>query len=390
MRAVCWCGTKRVQVQNVPDPILLDTQDAIVEVSCTTICGSDLHLYNGLVASMMRGDILGHEIMGEVVEVGGDVRKLQVGQRVVAASVIACGRCWYCKQQQFSLCDNSNPHGALQEKIFGYATAGIFGYSQMFGGYAGAQAEYVRIPFADVGAFPVPDGMSDAQALAFSDIFPTGYMGADLCGIERGDIVAVWGCGPVGQFAIKSAMLLGAEKVIAIDNIPERLQMAAKVSGAHPLDHDEVDVLDELKVLTGGRGPDACIDAVGMEAHGTNFFEDLIDKMKQKSRLQTDRPSVVRQMVKACRKGGTIVIMGAYAGYADTFPIGLAMNKGLRWHMGQQHGQRYIPRLFDHWQQGHIDPAFVFTHRVPLSQAAEGYQMFEAKEDGCVKLLLEP
>lgn len=390
MRAVCWCGTKKVRVENVPDPTILASRDAIIRITATTICGSDLHLYDGYIATMRKGDILGHEIVGEVVETGREVRKLHKGQRVVVSSIIACGNCWYCRNQEHSLCDNTNPNGQLQEKVFNYPTAGIYGYSHMFGGYAGAQAEYIRVPFADVGAFPIPDGMNDEQALACSDAFPTGFMGADLCGIKPGDTVAVWGCGPVGQFAIKSAALLGAEQVIAIDNIPERLQLAAKVSEAIALNQDKVDVSDALKSLTGGRGPDACIDAVGMEAHGSNPVEHVYDRMKQTLMMQTDRIAVVRQMIECCRKGGTLSIMGVYTGLVDKFPLGILMNKGLHVHTGQMHGPRYIPRLLEYWQKGQVDPSFVFTHRLSLTDAPQAYPMFRDKVDQCVKIVLRP
>ncbi len=390
MRAVCWCGSKKVRVERVPDPTILAPRDAIVQITATTICGSDLHLYDGYISTMRKGDILGHEIVGEVVEIGSEVRKLRKGQRVVVSSIIACGNCWYCRNQEYSLCDNTNPNGWIQEKVFNYATAGIYGYSHMFGGYAGAQAEFVRVPFADVGAFPVPEEMSDEQALACSDAFPTGFMGADLCGIKPGDTVAVWGCGPVGQFAIKSAVLLGAEQVIAIDNIPERLRLASHASGAIALNQDELDISDALKSLTGGRGPDACIDAVGMEAHGSNTAEHVYDRVKQTLMLQTDRIAVVRQMIECCRKGGTLSIMGVYSGLVDKFPLGVMMNKGLHVHTGQMHGPRYIPRLLEYFRKGQVDPSFVFTHRLSLNDAPQAYRMFRDKVDRCVKIVLRP
>jgi threonine dehydrogenase-like Zn-dependent dehydrogenase len=379
-----------VSVQQVPDPCILDARDIIVKISATTICGSDLHIYGGLVPTMEKGDILGHEIVGEVVEAGPSVHKVHVGDRVVVTSIIGCGECWYCRNQEFSLCDNSNPNAALMEKTYNYSTGGIFGYSHMFGGYAGAQAEYIRVPWADVNAFQVPEGMTDVQALACSDAFPTGYMGADLCGIKPGDVVAVWGCGPVGQFAIKSASLLRAERVIAIDNIPARLNLAARVSGATTLNQDEVDIPEALKERTGGRGPDACIDAVGMEAHGTYLLEDIHDRVKQRFGLVNDRTAVLRQMIECCRRGGTLSVMGVYALFSDKFPMGVAMNKGLHFHMGQMHGQKYVPRLFEHWSKGEIDPGFVFSHRLPLMDAPRAYTMFRNKEDDCLKLVLEP
>jgi len=390
MRAVCWCGTQEVRVQQVPDPAILDARDVIVKIGLTTICGSDLHIYGGLIPSMEKGDIIGHEIAGEVVAAGREVRKVRPGDKVVVSSIIGCGQCWYCRNEEFSLCDNSNPNAALMEKVYNDATAGIFGYSHLFGGYAGAQAEYVRVPFADVNAFKVPEGMTELQALACSDAFPTGYMAAELGRIKPGDVVAVWGCGPVGQFVIKSAALKGADRVIAIDNIPARLELAAGVSGATPLNQDEVDVSDGLKSLTGGRGPDVCIDAVGMEAHGTYLWEDIYDRTKQKVGLVNDRIAVLRQMIECCRKGGTLSIVGVYALFSDKFPMGIAMNKGLHFHMGQMHGPKYIPRLFEYWKKGEVDPGFVFTHRFPLEEAPRAYRLFRDKGDNCLKVVLEP
>jgi threonine dehydrogenase-like Zn-dependent dehydrogenase len=379
-----------VRVQQVPDPAILDARDVIVKIGLTTICGSDLHIYGGLIPSMEKGDIIGHEIAGEVVAAGREVRKVRPGDKVVVSSIIGCGQCWYCRNEEFSLCDNSNPNAALMEKVYNDATAGIFGYSHLFGGYAGAQAEYVRVPFADVNAFKVPEGMTELQALACSDAFPTGYMAAELGRIKPGDVVAVWGCGPVGQFVIKSAALKGADRVIAIDNIPARLELAAGVSGATPLNQDEVDVSDGLKNLTGGRGPDVCIDAVGMEAHGTYLWEDIYDRTKQKVGLVNDRIAVLRQMIECCRKGGTLSIVGVYALFSDKFPMGIAMNKGLHFHMGQMHGPKYIPRLFEHWGKREVDPGFVFTHRFRLDDAPEAYRTFRDKEDGCLKVVLAP
>ena len=388
MKAVCWCGTGRMRVERVPDPSILDPKDAIVKIAVGTICGSDLHIYGGHIATMKRGDIIGHEIVGEVVETGSDVKKINKGDRVVVSSMISCGNCWHCKRQEFSLCDNTNPNAALQDRVFGYATGGIFGYSHMFGGYAGAQAEFVRVPFADVGSFKLPEGMTDEQGLACSDAFPTGYMGADLCEIQPGDTVAVWGCGPIGQFVIKSAKLLGAERIVAIDNLPERLELAERQSGAVPVNHDVVSVSEILKDLTGGREPDACVDAVGMESHGSNLIEDVYDRTKQKLEMVVDRSAVVRQMITCCRKGGTVVVMGVYAGFVDKFPLGIAMNKALKFRMGQMYGQKYIPRLFEHFKKGEVDPSFVFSHRLPLDEAPRAYRMFRDKEDQCLKILL--
>lgn len=389
MKAVCWHGANDVRVETVSDPKILNPRDAILKITATTICGSDLHIYDGFIPSMKQGDIIGHEFMGEVVDVGREVKKLKIGDRVVVSSIIGCGQCFFCTKQMWSLCDNSNPNGGLQEPIFGFGTAGIFGYSHLFGGYAGAQAEYVRVPFADFGAVKVPEGITDAQALPISDAFPTGYMGADLCNISPGDIVAVWGCGPVGQFTIRSAYMLGAERVIAIDRFPERLKMAKEQSGAEVINYEEVDAGEALKEMTGGRGPDACIDAVGLEAHGMGA-EGLYDKVKQAVRLETDRPNIIRQMIVACRKGGTVSIMGVYSGFVDKMPMGAAFNKGLTMRMGQMHGQKYIPMLIDRVLKGEIDPSFVFTHHLPLEEAKQGYEMFKHKHDNCIKVLLKP
>lgn len=389
MKAVCWHGATDVRFDTVPDPKILNPRDAILKVTATTICGSDLHIYDGYIPSMQPGDIIGHEFMGEVVEVGREVKQLVVGDRVVVSSIIGCGQCFFCQQQMWSLCDNSNPNGWMQEPLFGFGTAGIFGYSHLFGGYAGSQAEYVRVPFADFGALKVPKDIPDNQLLPLSDAFPTGYMGADLCDIQPGEIVAVWGCGPVGQFAIKSAYLMGAERVIAIDRIPERLQLAQRFSGAEIINYEEVDAGEALKEMTGGRGPDACIDAVGMEAHGMGMG-DLYDKAKQAVRLETDRPHVLRQMMVAARKGGTLSIMGVYGGFVDKLPMGAAMNKGLTFRMGQMHGQKYMSRLLGHVMNGDVDPSMVFTHTLPLSETKQGYELFKHKQDDCIKVLLKP
>jgi threonine dehydrogenase-like Zn-dependent dehydrogenase len=389
MKAVCWHGANDVRVETVPDPKIINPRDAILKVTSTTICGSDLHLYDGYIPTMQPGDILGHEFMGEIVETGSEVKQLQKGDRVVVSSIIGCGQCFFCQQQLWSLCDNSNPNGWMQEPLFGFGTAGIFGYSHLFGGYAGAQAEYVRVPFADFGALKVPEELSDEQLLPISDAFPTGYMGADLCDIQPGDIVAVWGCGPVGQFAMRSAYMLGAERVIAIDRVPERLQMAEERSKAEIINYEEVDAGEALKEMTGGRGPDACIDAVGMEAHGIGL-EGFYDEAKQKVRLETDRPHVLRQMILACRKGGTLSVMGVYGGFVDKIPMGAAMNKGLTWRMGQMHGQRYMPMLLGRILEGEIDPSFVFTHHLSLEDTPHGYEIFKHKKDNCIKVVLKP
>jgi len=382
-------GRKRVSVQEVPEPRILNDRDAILRVTSTAICGSDLHLYNGFVPTMESGDVLGHEFMGEVVEVGPGVRTLEVGDRVVVPFPIACGSCAMCERELYSLCENSNPNAWIAEKLWGHSPAGIFGYSHMLGGYAGGQAEFVRVPFADVGPLKVPEQLTDEQALFLSDIFPTGYMGADFCEIEPGDVIAVWGAGPVGQFAIASARLLGAERVIAIDRIPHRLRMASERAGAtETLNYDEVDVHEALIELTGGRGPDACIDAVGLEAHGHGAMF-AVDRVKQAMKVETDRPTALRQAIRACRNGGIVSVIGVYGGFIDTFPMGAVVNRSLTIKSGQCHVQRYIKPLLQRILDGEIDPSFVITHRLPLSRAAEGFQMFLDKEDGCEKVVLK-
>ena len=389
MKAVCWQGANDVRVETVPDPKILNPRDAILKVTATTICGSDLHIYDGFIPSMQQGDIIGHEFMGEVVEIGSEVKKLNVGDRVVVSSIIGCGHCYFCQQQSWSLCDNSNPNGWMQEPLFGFGTSAIFGYSHLFGGIAGSQAEYVRVPFADFGAVKVPKDIPDEKILPISDAFPTGYMGADLCNIQPGDTVAVWGAGPVGLFTMRSAYMLGAERVFAIDRIPERLQMAKDFGRAEVINYEEVDPGEVLKEMTGGRGPDACIDAVGLEAHGMGPM-GAYDKVKQAVRLETDRPHVLRQMIVACRKGGTVSIMGVYAGFIDKWPMGAAFNKGLNLRMGQMHGQKYMPMLVERVLNGEIDPSVVFTHHLPLTEAKQAYEMFKHKTDNCVKVLLKP
>lgn len=389
MRANCWIGTHDVRVEQVPDPKILNQQDVIVKITSTAICGSDLHLYDGYVPSMESGDVLGHEFMGEVVEVARGVQKLKKGDRVVVPFPIACGRCFSCQHGMFSLCENSNPNAGLAEKMWGHSPAGIFGYSHLLGGYAGGQAEYARVPFADVGPIKVPDGLTDEQVLFLSDIFPTGYMGAEMCNIQPGDTIAVWGCGPVGQFAMKSAYLLGAERVIGIDRFPERLRLAREKAGAETLNYEEVSVLEALKDMTGGRGPDACIDAVGMEAHTPGLL-GAYDKAKQAVRLETGRPIALREAIMACRNGGTVSIIGVYGGLIDKFPIGSLMNRSLTIRTGQCHVQRYLQPLLDRIQKGEIDPAFVITHRLPLDQAPQGYAMFKEKQDDCIKVVLKP
>ncbi|HET6577214.1 MAG TPA: zinc-dependent alcohol dehydrogenase [Gemmatimonadales bacterium] len=388
MKAVCWEGRKNVRVEEVPDPKILNTRDVILRVTSTAICGSDLHLYNGFIPTMKRGDIVGHEFMGEVMEAGPAVRNLKVGDRVVVPFPIACGECAMCRQDLFSVCENSNPNGWMAEKLWGHSPAGIFGYSHLLGGFAGGQAEYVRVPFADVGPLKVPAGMPDEQALFLSDIFPTGYMGADMCGIKPGDVIAVWGAGPVGLFAMASAYLLGAERVIAIDRFPYRLQLARERARVwETINYEETDVLDRLNELTGGRGPDACIDAVGMEAHGPAAMY-AYDRAKQALMLETDRPLALREAIQACRNGGTVSVIGVYGGFIDKFPMGSLMNRSLTIRTGQCHVQRYMRPLLERIQRGEIDPSFVITHRMRLEDAPRGYDMFLHKRDNCEKVVL--
>ena len=382
-------GQRHVSVEDVPDPKILNRHDAIVRVTSTAICGSDLHLYNGFIPTMKRGDVLGHEFMGEVVEVGRDVHKLAVGDRVVVPFPIACGRCDQCRRGMFSLCENSNPNAWMAEKLWGYSPCGIFGYSHLLGGYAGGQSQYVRVPFADVGPLKVPEQLTDEQALFLSDIFPTGYMAADMCGIQPGDVVAVWGCGPVGQFAIKSAYMLGAERVIAIDRFDYRLEIARTHGRAETLNYELVDVPETLTELTGGRGPDHCIDAVGMEGHAPGLAH-AYDKIKTNLFLETDRPVALRQAILACRSGGTISVAGAYGGFIDKFPMGAIVNRSLTIRSGQCHVQRYMRPLLDRIVAGEVDPSFIITHRLPLAEAATGYDMFFNKEDECLKVVLKP
>jgi threonine dehydrogenase-like Zn-dependent dehydrogenase len=388
MKAVVWHGTNDVRVERVPDPAILNGRDAIVRITASAICGSDLHLLNGFIPTMQAGDILGHEFMGEVVDVGKQNTKLKIGDRVVVPFTIACGSCFFCHRQLWSLCDNTNPNAWIAEKLYGFTTAGLFGYSHMTGGYAGGQAQYARVPFADVGPIKVPEGLTDEQVLFLSDIFPTGYMAAENCDIKRGDVVAVWGCGPVGQMAIRSAMLLGAERVYAVDNVPERLRMALH-AGAHTIDFDHDDVFDRLRVETGGRGPDACIDAVGLEAHGATF-DAYLDKAKTSAFLATDRPNALRQAIHACRKGGIVSIPGVYGGFLDKVPFGAAFQKGLTFRMGQTHVIKYLQPLLARIERGEIDPSFVITHRIAIDDAPAAYRTFRDKADGCIKVVLKP
>ena len=388
MRATCWMGKQKVSVEHVPDPKLLNARDAIVKVTATTICGSDLHLYSGYVPTMQKGDILGHEFMGEVVEVGPAVQSLAVGDRVVVPFAIACGNCESCQLGLFACCENSNPNAWLPEKLMGHATCGAFGYSHLTGGFAGGQAEYVRVPFADFGPLKVPAGMSDEQVLFLSDILPTGYMGAEFCEITPRKVIAVWGAGPVGQFAIRCARLLGAERVIAIDRFPYRLALAAERAGAtEVINYEEQDVQETLRDLTGGRGPDACIDAVGLEAHG-HGLQYAYDSLKQLTKIQLDRPLAVREAIMACRSGGIVSILGVYAGFADKFPLGALMNRGLTIRTGQCHVPRYMKPLLGRIERGELDPSFVVSHHLNLDDAPRAYDMFMNKQDDVMKVVL--
>jgi threonine dehydrogenase-like Zn-dependent dehydrogenase len=390
MKANSWMRPNRVEVRDVPDPKILQPTDAVVRITSTAICGSDLHLLDGYVPTMMRGDILGHEFMGEVVETGSEVRTVAVGDRVVVPFPIACGACWSCRHELYSLCENSNPNATMAEKLWGHSTAGIYGYSHLTGGYPGGQAQLARVPWADVNPLKVPDGMPDEQVLFLSDILPTGYMGAEMCDLKGGEVVAVWGAGPVGQFAIASARLLGAEQIIAIDRFPYRLQMAYEKAGATDIiNYEQEDVLETLKALTGGRGPDACIDAVGMEAHSPRI-DYAYDRAKQAMRLETDRPLALREAIMACRNGGVVSVIGVYGGFVDKFPMGSVMNRGLTIRSGQCHVQRYMRPLLERIQAGELDPSFVITHRLPLDEAPRGYELFKHKQDDCVKVVLQP
>jgi threonine dehydrogenase-like Zn-dependent dehydrogenase len=394
MKALVWCGPRNLRVESVPEPRLLNRRDAIIRVTSTCICGSDLHLVDGFIPFMKPGDILGHEPMGIVEELGPDVdgSRVKVGDRVVAPFPIACGACFFCRRQLWSCCDNTNPRPQMAQKLFGFATAGIFGYSHLTGGFAGGQAQYLRVPFADVNLQVMPTDLSDHQLVFLSDILPTGYMAAEQAHIQADDTVAVWGCGPVGQFTIRSALLLGARQVVAIDDgqrVPERLEMARQ-GGAVAIDmHDEY-VYDRLLDLTGGIGPDVCIDAVGMEAHGYYAIESLYDRVKTSLFMESERPHALRQAIECCRKGGTLSIPGVYGGLADKIPIGAMMNKGLTIRTGQTHVHKYVPQLLDLIRQGRLDPSFVVTHRLPLSDAPHAYEMFRDKHDGCIKVVLDP
>jgi threonine dehydrogenase-like Zn-dependent dehydrogenase len=389
MKALAWHGKADIRCETVPDPTIQDGRDAIIKVTACAICGSDLHIYGGLIPSMESGDVLGHETMGEVVEVGRDNTKLKIGDRVVVPFTISCGECFFCKRGFYSGCERSNPSKQQAEKFWGHSPAGLFGYSHMLGGFAGGQAEYLRVPFADVGPIKVPEGLTDEQVLFLSDIFPTGFMAADFCNLKGGETVAVWGCGPVGQFAIKSAFMLGAERVIAIDTVPERMAMA-RASGAVILDFKSEDIYERIQELTDGRGADACIDAVGTEVDTGSGADAVVDRVKVATFLGTDRPHVLRQAIHCCRNFGTVSIVGVYGGFVDKIPMGSAINRGLTFRMAQTPVQHYLPQLMKRIQDGEIDPSFVITHQVPLEQGPELYKTFRNKEDGCIKVVLRP
>lgn len=390
MKALCWHGTGDVRVDSVPDPKIQDPRDIIVRITASGICGSDLHLFDGFMPTMESGDILGHEPMGEVVEVGAAITTLKKGDRVVVPFVIACGSCFFCQKKLYSCCDTSNPNAEIARKAMGHSPAGLFGFSHMLGGFPGGQAEYLRVPYADVGPLKIESDLPDEMVVFLSDIFPTGYMAAENCGIESGDTVAVWGCGPVAQFAIKSAWMLGASRVIAIDRVPERLQMAATHGKAETINFDAVEVYDQLQEMTKGRGPDRCIDAVGCEAHASGSVDAVLDKVKTAVMLGTDRAHVLREAIMCCRKAGTISVPGAYVGFPDKLPFGAFMNKGLTMRTGQTHMQHYMRPLLKKIEAGEIDPSFVITHRVKLEDAPEAYKTFRDKKDGCVKVVLKP
>lgn len=389
MKAVCWYGKTDVRVEDVPDPKIINPRDAIVKITSTAICGSDLHIYGGYIPMMKEGDILGHEFMGEVVEVGAGVKNLKVGDRVVVPFPIACGNCFFCQNELYSCCDNSNPNAWMAEQLWGQSPAGLFGYSHLTGGYAGGQAEYARVPFADVGPIKIEDGLSDEQVLFLSDILPTGYMAAENCNIRKGDVVAVWGCGPVGLFAIKSAELLGAGRIVAIDRFPERLNLAQQYGATDIINYENDSVYDRLMEMTGGIGPDACIDAVGLESHHGGVI-GMYDRVKQAMMLETDRPHVLREAINCCRKGGTLSIPGVYGGFVDKIPFGALMNKGLTVKTGQTHVQKYLRPLLNRIEKKELDPSFIISHRLSLEDAPEGYKIFRDKTDNCTKVVLKP
>ncbi len=389
MKAVCWFGKNDVRVEHVPEPEILNPHDAVIKITSTAICGSDLHLYDGYIPTMKQGDILGHEFMGEVVQVGTDVTNIKPGDRVVVPFTISCGQCFFCQRQLWSLCDNTNPNAGMANTVYGHSPAGIYGYSHLMGGYAGGQAEYVRVPFANIGPLKIPDGIPDEKVLFISDVLATAYMAAENGGILPGDTVAVWGCGPVGLLTLQCAALLGAARLIAIDRVPERLETAHTRCNAETINDAKENVLEVLNTLTGGQGPDVCIEAVGMEAHGRGLT-DLYDRAAQKVRLQTGRPTALRQAIIACRKGGNISVAGVFGGFVDKIPMGAAFNKSLSFKMGQTHVPRYMQLLLNHIMQNTLDPSFIITHTLPLEEAPWAYEIFKHKEDGCIKVVLKP
>lgn len=391
MKAVCWMGKHSIEVHKVPDPKIINPHDAILRITRTAICGSDLHLYDGLIPTMESGDILGHEFMGIVEEVGSEVKKLKRGDRVVVPFTIACGSCFFCNRKLWSLCDNTNPNAQICEAMYGYSGSALYGYSHIYGGYAGGQAQYARVPFADVGPIKIENDLDDEKVLFLSDIFPTGYQGAENANIQPGDTVAVWGCGPVGLFAIASAYMLGAEKVVAIDRFPERLALARDYCGAITVDYseDDTNVLEALRELSDGIGPDCCIDAVGMEAHGAGAT-GIYDGVKQTLKFETDRPIVLRQAIQSIRKGGTLSLPGVYGGVLDKVNFGAAFGKGIHMHMGQTHMHNYLQPLLQRIEQGQIDPSFLISHRIGIEETPELYKVWQAKQDGCTKIVIDP
>lgn len=389
MKALCWHGKKNVQVNEVHNPKIINKSDVIIKVTSSAICGSDLHLYNGIMPEMKNGDILGHEFMGEIVEVGAEVKRLKTGDKIVVPFTISCGSCEFCKRQLFSLCENSNPNASLAKEQLGSSPAGLFGYSHLLGGFAGGQAEYVRVPFAEVGPIKVPEGVPDEKVLFLSDILPTGYMAAENCNIKPGDTVAVWGCGPVGLFSIISARLLGAERVIAIDCVPERLQLAEQLGQAETINFQDEQVYDALMVMTHGKGPDACIDAVGAEAHIGPTFDSFVDRLKQVTYLSSSRAHVLREAIQCCKKGGTVSIPGVYLGNIDNIPFGAAMNKGLTFKMGQTHVPKYMKLLLDHILEEKLDPSLIISHQIRLDDAPQAYETFCNKQDNCIKVMIK-
>jgi len=390
MKALCYHGRKDVRVDNVDDPKIQDPRDAIIKITSTAICGSDVHLYHGYMAGMQSGDVIGHEPMGEVIELGSAVTNLHIGDRVVVPFTISCGSCFFCERHLYSLCDESNPNADEAAKVMGQSPAGLFGFSHLLGGFPGGQAEYLRVPYADAGPIKVPDGLPDEQVLFLSDIFPTGYMAAENAQIESGDTVAIWGCGPVAQFAIQSAWMFGAGRVIAIDCVPERLAMAKQHGRAETINFEQTDVYEKLMEMTKGRGPDRCIDAVGAEAHTASTITNAIDGLKEGVHMPINHPYVLAEAIKCCRKGGTLSIPGVYTATVNNFPMSAAMNKGLTFKMGQTHVQHYLKDLLAKVVDGEIDPSFVITHRGSLDDAPSLYQTFAEKSDQCIKVVLTP